>query len=241
MEKTDESEVDETITTEEQDSAPSEQDQQEQPTIMRVIETPMSDEERIEVGVELTDVLTIIEELETERKAKNASYNDNIKVKQGNAHKLSNKFKAAVHTSERECPIEYNWENNVKLIKHPDTGDTLHEDVISDAERQKFMPGFENQVEGSENMACDNTTCASEVEGRCMKEGADQTCGDYINPSGDLMPCANAKCDEETEGFCTDPEGDVSCKTYKAPEDDTANKYSEGEGGGPTGEGAAEA
>ena len=183
--------TDETITTEEQDGAPSEQTQEEKdtPTIMRVIETPMSDEERIEVGVELTDLLTIIEELETERKAKNTSYNDNIKVKQGNAHKLSNKFKAAVLTNERECPIEYQWETNVKLIKHPDTGETLHEDVISDAERQKFMPGFENQVE---------------------KE-----------PDGELMPCVNDACEEHLDGNCTDPEGNISCSGYKAPEVET--------------------
>ena len=176
--------TDETITTDEQESAPSEQGQQENPTVMRVIKTPMSDEERIAVGVELTDLLTIIEELETERKAKNASYNDNIKVKQGNAHKLSNKFKAAVHTNERECPIEYNWENNIKLVKHPDTGETLQEDVISDAERQKFMPGFENQVE-DELMPCGTVACEDELGGNCTKPDGDVSCSGYLAPEAD--------------------------------------------------------
>ena len=153
---------------------------------MRMIETPMSDEERIEVGVELTDLLTIIEELETERKAKNASYNDNIKVKQGNAHKLSNKFKAAVNTSERECTVEYHWDTGIRTIHHPDTGDTLHEDVISDAERQKFMPGFENQVEEDpegELMECINVDCDEHLDGNCTDPDGDISCSGYKAPA----------------------------------------------------------
>jgi len=202
--------TDETITTEEQESAPSEQDQQENPTIMRVIETPMEDEERIEVGVELTDLLTIIEELETERKAKNASYNDNIKVKQGNAHKLSNKFRAAVHTAERECPIEYQWDNGTKLVKHPDTGETLLEDVISEDERQEHL-GLDGKAdEGEEEMPHDERIHA------------------------DLMPCASDKCDDVLEGKCTRPDGSIECHGYEAPEADDSEEHetlTEGEPG----------
>lgn len=196
------------------------------PTVMRVIEIPMEDEELLAVATELTDLLTIIEELEAEKKAKNASYNANIGEKQKSAHELSNKFKSAVHTSERECPLEYNWEAGEKKILHPDSGDVLFTDAISNDERQKFMPGFENQVEGSENMACGNTTCASEVEGRCMKEGADATCGDYIDPESaideaedtDLMLCASDKCADVLEGKCTRPDGSIECHGYEVPE-----------------------
>lgn len=177
MKKTDDVAPDETITTEEQESAPSEQDQQEQPTIMRVIETPMSDEERIAVGVELAELHATIEKLEDEKKAIMSRFKKNIDVKIADAHLLGQKFLAAVNTSERECPVEYNWENNIKLVKHPDSGETLQEDVISDAERQKHMPGFENQVEddGAEGelMPCATDACEDELDGNGTKPDGD--------------------------------------------------------------------
>lgn len=199
--------ADETITTAEQDGAPSEQGQQEeQPTMMRVIESEMSNEERIEVGVALTDLLTVIAELEAERKAKNASYNANIGEKQKNAHKLSDKFRAGINTDERECPVEYQWETGLRLIKHPDTGETLQEDPISEDERQKLMPGFENQVE------------------------------DGGEPEGELMPCDNDGCEEHLDGVCTKPDGDISCGDYEAPETDDSEEHenlTEGDGAEP--------
>jgi hypothetical protein len=177
----------ETITTEEQESAPSEQEQA-QPTMMRVIETPMEDEELLAVATELTDLLTIIEELEAEKKAKVASYNANIGEKQKSAHELSNKFKSGVNTDERECPVEYKWDAGIRLIKHPDSGEVLQEDPISEAERQRHMPGFENQVETGEE------------------------------PEGELMPCASTECDDVLGGNCTRPDGSIECHGYEAPE-----------------------
>lgn len=183
--------------TEGEDTAESEgagEDTPEVPTVNRIITEDMTDEQKLVIATELTELLGIIEGLEDSKKSAVSSFNNNIKTKQDMAHELANKYREGTVSGERECPVEYLWETGVKKVMHPDTGEVLFEDSISDSERQKWMPGFENQVDDSDNRD-----------------------GEKGSPTDDYLQCAQSQCDSNIEGDCTDDDGSVACVDYKEP------------------------
>jgi len=167
---------------------------EESPTVTRIVEINLTDEEKLDVAERLAAALAKIEELESVKTETAKQYKKKIDAQETAVHELAGQYRKGYRTEEMECPIQFNWEQNEKRILHPITGDVLLTDAVSDRDRQQYMPGFEEQE---------------------PQDSAEET-------EGELMPCINNVCEDELEGKCTKPDGDISCSGYKAPaEEDT--------------------
>ena len=112
-------------------------------TISRIVRVPLTDEEMLNVAAELTEAMEAIEKLETDKASIAKGYKDKITAKSTAAHELAGKFREGARNEEMDCPIEFDWDNNTKRVLHPTTNEVLFEDVISEKDRQSYMPGFE--------------------------------------------------------------------------------------------------
>lgn len=114
----------------------------------RSLPVKLTDAQRIERGDRIAHLVSVIAEKEDARKASNSAAKSQIEEVQAELNKISGELRSGSVHSTVACRREFRYRTNSMVELREDTGATLHERPLTEAERQLELKANGKSVKG---------------------------------------------------------------------------------------------
>jgi len=108
----------------------------EEKTVDCCVDWQLSEQELEELKKEHLNNLDTIDELTVKKKRSNDDYKIQIKQLQSDNYKLRAKIKSGIEQRTMPCKIVFDYDKGIKTTYHPQTGEVIKEQVLTDNDRQ---------------------------------------------------------------------------------------------------------
>lgn len=130
-------------------------------TVIRKLRRDLTDEERIKMGVLITEELTAIAETEDELKSVSATMKATIKSAQAHIQELSNTLTKGSKIADVECIVDIDWTEGKKRTIRTDTSEIIETVDVTNEERQTNL--LEQAQDGGDPAPADQTLTPDEA------------------------------------------------------------------------------